>query len=183
MASANPAMNETAPAGTPVRSYRFALLAASVALAAALGAVLGSLGTLTLAGAPEAETAVQKLSLNATLEQVSAELTALKASIEQAKLAALTDTVARLEKHMAAAPAQDVTGSVPSAKDTTKRPVLEGWVVRDVQHGRALVENRYGLFEVAPGTVISGIGRVEAIVRQNGRWVVVTPRGLIASMR
>jgi hypothetical protein len=30
---------------------------------------------------------------------------------------------------------------------------------------------------------LPGLGSVEEIKRQNGRWVVMTPKGIIASMR
>jgi len=54
--------------------------------------------------------------------------------------------------------------------------------VQDVRGGRALVESRYGaVFEVGPGSVLPGLGRVEIIKRQDGQWIVVTARGLISS--
>jgi len=51
--------------------------------------------------------------------------------------------------------------------------------VRRVYDGAALIEGRNGIIEVEPGSVVPGIGRIEAIKRQDGRWVVVTARGLI----
>lgn len=60
--------------------------------------------------------------------------------------------------------------------------VLPDWIVQGVQDGRALVENRYGgVFDVAAGSVLPGLGRVETIKRQDGEWIVVTARGLITS--
>jgi hypothetical protein len=103
------------------------------------------------------------------------------------KLATLADTVSRLEQRITASAGQDITGSVPDSRAATKeaaRPaILEGWVLRDIYRGRALVENRSGLYEVSPGANLPGIGRIENITQQNGRWVVVTPKGLIVSMR
>ena len=46
-----------------------------------------------------------------------------------------------------------------------------------------MVEGRSGLYEVGPGSTLPGIGRVEAVKRQDGRWVVVTAKGLIVSGR
>ena len=48
-------------------------------------------------------------------------------------------------------------------------------------HGdRALVASRYGgEFLVTPGSVLPGLGQVDAVKRQDGQWVVVTARGLI----
>ena len=37
------------------------------------------------------------------------------------------------------------------------------------------------LFEVGPGSNLPGLGRVEAIKRENGRIVVVTRNGIIAA--
>ena len=98
---------------------------------------------------------------------------------------------------VAAAPAasRDVTGSIappataaaapvplPAPKPEIARlPTVEGWVLRDVGHGGALIENRRGVFEIFAGDSIPGLGRVDAIRKQDGRWVVVTSKGLIVS--
>jgi hypothetical protein len=52
-------------------------------------------------------------------------------------------------------------------------------VVRDVRRGIALIEGRYGLIEVETGDTLPGLGRIEGIRKQDGRWIVVTSRGLI----
>jgi hypothetical protein len=89
--------------------------------------------------------------------------------------------------------AKEVTGSIaspatatpvplPSPKPEVARlPTLEGWVLRDVANGGALIEGRRGIFEVYAGDPVPGLGRVDAIRRQDGRWVVVTSRGLIVA--
>jgi hypothetical protein len=71
---------------TPRRSYRFALLAASVAVAAVLGSLAGSLATGSLSAliakkAPSREAATGRV-LKETIAQLQAELTSLKATIE-----------------------------------------------------------------------------------------------------
>jgi hypothetical protein len=38
------------------------------------------------------------------------------------------------------------------------------------------------IFEIAGGSMLPGLGRVEAIKRQDGDWVVVTTQGIIASV-
>ena len=58
---------------------------------------------------------------------------------------------------------------------------MEGWVLRDVDNGYALIEGRRGMFEVYAGDPIPGLGRVDAIRKQDGRWVVVTSKGLIVA--
>jgi hypothetical protein len=60
-------------------------------------------------------------------------------------------------------------------------PVLEGWVLRDVYRGTALIQGRAGILPVMAGDNLPGLGRIEAVQRRDGRWVVVTSRGLIVS--
>jgi hypothetical protein len=79
-----------------------------------------------------------------------------------------------------------VTGSVlpPAAVNQATKPgAIDGWVVRDVHRGTAIIEGRMGLIEVDQGDVVPGLGRVDAIRRQDGRWVVVTSKGLIMPPR
>jgi hypothetical protein len=114
-----------------------------------------------------------------------------------AKLARLSEAVDKLRgtpvtAAAAATPAaaKEVTGSI-SAPATTpaaapkpevaRMPTVEGWVLRDVTHGAALIEGRRGMYEVYAGDPIPGLGRVDAIRRQDGHWVVVTGKGLIVA--
>jgi hypothetical protein len=116
-----------------------------------------------------------------------------------AKLAKLSDTVEKLRAApqaipVAAASAKDVTGSIsppataavaapvplPVPKPEIARlPTVDGWVLRDVANGGALIEGRQGIFEVYAGDPVPGLGRVDAIRKQDGRWVVVTSKGLV----
>ncbi len=116
----------------------------------------------------------------------------------------ITETLDRIEKAqaeqkklMAAQAAPETTGSISAQKQaaattaatvpmvlgdpptTLKPPILQDYVLRRVYDGAALIEGRHGIIEVEPGIVAPGIGRIEAIKRQDGRWVVVTARGLI----
>jgi hypothetical protein len=108
-----------------------------------------------------------------------------------AKLAKLSDAVEKL-RAAAAAPnaAKEVTGSiappVPTPAEAPKNevgrlPTVEGWVLREVANGVALIENRRGIYEVYTGDPVPGLGRVDAIRRQDGRRVVVTSKGLIVA--
>jgi hypothetical protein len=100
---------------------------------------------------------------------------------------------AALPKEAAKEPAKETTGSitVPSAATAPLAPVpapltgiVPGWAVRDVYRGVAMLQSRLGgMVEVEPGDVLPGLGRIEAIRRQDGRWVVVTSKGTITSMR
>ncbi len=90
---------------------------------------------------------------------------------------------------VAAAPlAKEVTGSitapaaaVPAKVEVARLPTVEGWVLRDIGHGAALIEGRRGMYEVYAGDGVPGLGRIDAIRRQDGRWVVVTGKGLIVA--
>jgi len=70
----------------------------------------------------------------------------------------------------------------PDAKAEAGRlPTLDDWVLRNVAYGGALINGRRGVYEVYAGDYIPGLGRIDAIRRQDGRWVVVTSRGLIVA--
>jgi len=114
-----------------------------------------------------------------------------------AKLAKLGEALDKLR----AAPAapKDVTGSVAPPQTATsaaatpapaaaapkvevaRLPTVEGWVLTDVGYGGALIENRRGSYEVYAGDTVPGLGRIDAIRRQDGHWVVVTSKGLIVA--
>lgn len=113
-----------------------------------------------------------------------------------AKLAKLSEAVEKLRSAQAAAPAaapaaaKDITGSIPQQAaaaapaappkpEVARMPTVEGWVLRDVANGSALIESRRGMYEVYAGDPVPGLGRVDAIRKQDGRWVVVTSKGLI----
>jgi hypothetical protein len=117
-----------------------------------------------------------------------------------AKLAKLSEAVDKLRAAPPAAPApvaaaapvapKEVTGSITPAAaapaaapkaEVGRLPTVEGWVLRDVAHGGALIEGRQGVYEVYAGDPVPGLGRIDAIRRQDGRWVVVTSKGLIVA--
>jgi hypothetical protein len=211
----------TAPAAQP-RSWRFALLAATIAVAAAVGSFVGSLtgagvGRLMPEAAPITNTADAGSILRAVKSEL-AELSAMKSNLDgsirnantqfvaiaerldrveraatnpAAQLAHIADAVDRLNKINAA---PETTGSIapmttapmttPPAEPKIVDRIVEDWVVQDVHGDRALVEGRNGsLFEVGAGSILPGVGRVEAVKRQDGQWVVVTARGVITSGR
>jgi predicted transcriptional regulator len=67
----------------------------------------------------------------------------------------------------------------PPKTELARLPKVEGWVLRDVNRGGALIEGRQGLYEVYAGDPVPGLGKVDAIRKQDGRWVVVTTKGLV----
>jgi hypothetical protein len=81
----------------------------------------------------------------------------------------------------AAAPAASPASATPPKPDVGRLPTVEGWTLTDVGYGGALIRNRRGTWEVYAGDRIPGLGRIDAIRKQDGHWVVVTEKGLIAA--
>jgi hypothetical protein len=218
---AGDAGGEPAAEGTGPRVSRFTLLAASLALAAALGGMAGALAAYGLArpgplpAVAAGRTNLDEIqALKENVVQARVELAALKVSIDSAnrnataqftrigerierieriqaepttKLNKAVEMLDRISRGDGGPQPKEVTGSVapPPANGQNQPPKsgLEGWVVRDVHRGTALIEGRMGIIEVEQGDLVPGLGRVDAIRKQDGRWVVVTSRGMITSGR
>ena len=124
-------------------------------------------------------------------EKAQAEPAAKLAKLSEAVDKLRVAPVASVAATAAPAAAKEATGSIsPPATATpaaapkpemARLPTLDGWVLRNVSNGAALIEGRRGMFEVYAGDPIPGLGRVDAIRRQDGRWVVVTGKGLIVA--
>jgi hypothetical protein len=200
------------------RHKRYALLAASVVLAAALGAVVGAVaGGGFSTPAPRIEVAAagdDRKAMQQSIAKLGKEVTSLKASLEAANKSAHSQIAKISERFDRAASQQDVTGSisppqtVPAAPAAlpqaatpipTPRPlprlaavesqpparptVVQGWTIRDTRDGYVYVEGHGDIYEVIPGAPLPGLGPVESVRRQDGRWVVTTPKGIIVSLR
>lgn len=167
--------------------------AATIAIVACCGGIMGSLATigaakyLPLALVPSA---IANGDVVQRLAHIDSELAALKASIATSapKDAARGEEQSGSLPETGAKAASDTTGPKPeaaSAPISTASPptdsVVDGWVLRNVSGGSALVEGRPGLIQVMPGDSLPGVGRIETIKREDGRWVVVTSGGLIVS--
>ncbi|WP_404546352.1 hypothetical protein [Bradyrhizobium sp. USDA 223] len=190
-------MRFAAPAPAPVQVADTSALDASVArIDADLVALKASVEQSSKTGLTQFNRANDRLD---KLEKAQAE--------PLAKIAKLSETVDKLRATPPAAPAQaaaavpkETTGSIAPTQPQTqvataaaapapvgaapktevgRLPTIEGWRLRNASNGGALIEGRDGLYEVYPGDPIPGVGRVDAIRRQDGRWVVVTSRGLI----
>jgi len=207
-------MAMAAPLMARPRLSRVTVLTLAIALSAAAGSAVGAMAAAVFAkpqpAMSEDARTIEVKALQGMIENLSAEVAALKASIASnaktanaqmakiadrvekaqaepaSRVAKLSELMERLDKRTAPATipaAPDVTGSI--APKIQERPqVVSGWVLHEVYGGRAMVENnRFGLYEAVPGANLPGLGRVETIRRQDGRWVVVTPKGLITSGR
>jgi hypothetical protein len=63
----------------------------------------------------------------------------------------------------------------------TRPTTIEGWTLREVVNGTAVIEGPNGVWRVTPGQTVPGVGRVDSIVRWGNRLVVATSRGLIST--
>jgi hypothetical protein len=163
------------------------------------------------AGAPAAEAPSVSASLaqmRADLAALKSSTEAISRNTN-AQLARLSERFDRLERAQAAGKADMVVGkdtsgaiAAPPPSNAASAPpanaaaaplppapvpqpaILSGWVVRDVYRGSALLQGRMGgMIAVGPGDILPGVGRIEAVRRQDGRWVVITAKGMIVSMR
>jgi hypothetical protein len=79
-----------------------------------------------------------------------------------------------------AAVSPETTGSIQPAAG---QAIAEGWVLRRVYNGRALVQGSLGYYDVVPGADLPGLGQVREITQRDGGWVVVTDNGIIVPAR
>jgi hypothetical protein len=96
----------------------------------------------------------------------------------------VTGSVTPSPANAAVASSAASTPPAPAATPKTevaRLPTVDGWVLRDVNRGGALIESRQGLYEVYAGDPVPGLGKVDAIRKQDGRWVVVTTKGLVVA--
>jgi len=187
------------------RHRHYAVLAASVAIAAAIGVLAGATMTsgfskpasVDVAGLEESKAAQQSIA------RLSKDVASLKASFEAAnksahsQFAKISERLARdgAEITSAVTPPQTVpptsaaTAPLPPARpgpavEVPRRPsVITDWTIRETRDGFVYVQGHGDVYQVVPGAPLPGIGPVEQIKRQDGRWVVVTPKGIIVSMR
>jgi hypothetical protein len=210
--ASEPAPPEMAEESAQARVGRFTLLAACLALSAALGGMVGALTAYSLARpVRSAAITIDKITpeelqaLKENVVQARVELAALKVTMDAGnrnagtQIAKIAERLDRMERTAA-----EPTAKLNKAIETLDRlsraetPVAtgsiappqpaasanHGWVLRDVRRGVAYLEGRAGAFiEVEQGEVIPGLGRVEAIRKQDGRWVVVTPKATLPITR
>jgi hypothetical protein len=198
------------------RHRRNALLVASVAIAAALGAIVGAVASGGFASPARTDVAglEERKAMQQSITHLAKEITTLKASIAvtnksaHSQIAKLDDKLSERLKRESA----EITGSISVPQTTapspaspmatpvpTPRPapriaaaesqpsarplVLQGWSIRGVRDGYVYVQGHGDVYQVVRGAPLPGLGPVQSIRRQDGRWVVVTPKGLIVSRR
>jgi hypothetical protein len=132
------------------------------------------------------------------LKSVAQDLTVLRQKLQQltaaqqqmaqkiASLEALKQDVKQKMSSPSSSPA--VPASLRKNAQTVAAPqqprsILRNWWISDARNGYVYVQGHGEVYRVVPGTPLPGLGTVEEIKRQNGHWVVMTPKGIIASRR
>ncbi len=191
------------------RHKRSALLAASVTFAAALGAMVGvfagSGGFRPETPRPAVAALEDRVAMQQKLGALTEEIASLKSNLDAANKSAHSQIAKITERFDRAANEELITGSisepqtiapfptprpaprvaaVESAPPPPARPmVVSGWSIRDAHDGFVYVQGNGEIYQVVPGAPLPGLGPVESIKLQDGRWVVKTPKGIIVSMR
>jgi len=208
---------QTAPAATPEivaaverrrfivrpRHKRHALLAASVAIAAVFGGMIGAVttGGFSRPVAVDVASVEENKATQQSVARLTEEIASLKTSLEAANKS-VRSQFAKLGERLNRESAE-ITGSIkppqtvppsltplptprPAASEIqrpTRASILADWSIRDTRDGYVYVQGHGDVYQVVPGAPLPGVGPVEQIKRQDGRWVVVTPKGIIVSMR
>lgn len=112
--------------------------------------------------------------------------TVLETRLERMESQIMANLASLAAKPPAPAPAPPPAPAAAAEEAPALKPVksepLNGWVLREVYDGAALIEGQNRrLYEVMPGGVLPGVGRVEAIERRGRGWVVLTDKGFIGS--
>jgi len=199
---ARPALTRLPKFALRPRHRRYALLAACVTIAAGFGAIAGIAATGGFSR-PDTTIAVREnQAAQQSIARLSKEISGLKASLEAANKSAHAQFAKLADRldHEAA----EITGSIappqtvappaqsspplpaqrpPEAAQPARPSVVTGWSIREVRDGYLYVQGHGEIYQVVPGAPLPGLGPVEQIKRQEGRWVVVTPKGIIISMR
>jgi hypothetical protein len=89
----------------------------------------------------------------------------------------VVEVTASTNKTSTVAQQNTTTSAVPETRPTT----IDGWIVRDVIDGVAVLEGPDGIWKAARGDTVPGLGRVDSIVLWGSYWIVATSRGLITT--
>jgi hypothetical protein len=197
------------------RQKRQAMMAATVAIAGALGAIVGAAASGTFAPKPAPLVNVATLEDRKVLEQqiarLNSQVTTLKTNLEAAnktstaQMVKINERADRIERNVTA---ELVTGSIsapqtvpvpaatplptprpapriaaPEVLQPARQQIVQDWAIREARDGYVYVQGHGDIYQVVPGAPLPGLGAVESIKRQDGRWVVTTPKGIIVSMR
>jgi hypothetical protein len=192
-----------AEAAIPAQWVQLAVLGGALAVGLCLGWIGGSMSARFFAPAPSATPVQQAEAPGCTREGGCAPVKSdREAMASPAKIAGPRARIVNRERELArgtqqanAAGNRDVatTNSIltqertrmaprPAAVPETRPTTIEGWSIREVVGGTAVLQGPTGVFRVAQGDTLPGVGRVDSIVRWGSRWIVATTRGLISTL-
>jgi hypothetical protein len=63
----------------------------------------------------------------------------------------------------------------------TRPTTVEGWTIREVTNGIAVLEGPNGVWRVRRGDTVPGVGKIDSILLWGERWIVATSQGLIST--
>lgn len=159
---------------------------------------------------PDTALIQQNKAMEQSIARLGKEITSLKTNLEQANKSAHTQ-IAKISERLQQASAE-VTGSIAAPQTTAPAPqaapaqvapplprpaprvaalepppparpsIVQGWTIRDFRGGYVYVENHGEIYQVVLGAALPGLGPVQSIKRQEGRWVVLTPKGIIVAL-
>lgn len=195
------------------RQKRSALLAASVAIAGALGAIVGAAASGGFATAEKpvpVATIEDRKALEQSIAKLAKEVTTLKTALEATsktstqQIAKINERADRIERSVTA---ELVTGSIsapqtvapaavpvptprpapriaaPEVQQPARPQIIQDWAIREARDGFIYVQGHGDIYQIVPGAPLPGLGTVQSVKRMDGRWVVTTPKGIIVSMR
>lgn len=107
-------------------------------------------------------------------------------SASATKIERLSEQKAQVARTVPATPPAEITGTVqppPPRPASARREVIAGWHVRRAYEGVAILEGQPGVIEAVLGQDVPNLGRIEEIKYENGRWQVLTSKGVILPAR
>ena len=147
-----------------------------------------SLSTTKSPSAPAPAAAATSPELVQQLEAVARDLTAVRHSVAQlaAKQEQMSHNIATLQaveqdirSKTSSPPLQNRAKLTPTPE--TRPTTVEGWTLREVTNGTAVLEGPNGIRTAKRGDTVPGVGRIDSIFRRGSRWIVATNRGLIST--
>ena len=121
--------------------------------------------------------------INRTSTEINERLNRASAEISGSIKAPQTAPPSAASAHDTPIPTARPTSVAADTQSPTKPSIVADWSVLGVRGRYVYLKGHGDIYEVVPGAPLPGLGPVEQIKRQDGRWVVVTPKGIIVSMR
>jgi hypothetical protein len=146
-----------------------------------------SLSTTKPPSAPASAAAATSFELARQLEAIASDLTGVRQKVGQlaAKQEQMSHNIATLQaveqdsRTKTSSPPQSLAKSTPTRE--TRPTTVEGWTLREVTNGTAVLDGPNGIRRAKRGDTVRGVGRIDSIIRWGGRWIVATSGGLIST--